>query len=149
MRFVLVPVPDDQVVAVMRYIVGAVSRASGAPWDRDALAEVWGEVDLASRSLLAAVANSCLVEDGIDASSAAGTIGASVRETAAIVNELNSIARETFHPNLISARVVAEPGPNGHVVESRTLWMPQDVAEFVAAIASSSAADGAGASEGG
>ena len=131
MPFVMVPVPEEHVLAVMQFITRAVARASGQPWDEDSIAEVWNDVDEPCRAMLAHLARASLVGDDLDAEEVARRIGASIRETAAIVNELNSIARDAYRPNLITAPVAGEQLPDGSVNEKRMLRMSSDIAGLV------------------
>jgi hypothetical protein len=47
------------------------------------------------------------------------------------MNELNTTARDTFHPILINPRVTSERLPNGRVAEKRVFQMDREVAELV------------------
>jgi hypothetical protein len=130
----MVPVPEEHVLEVMRYITRIVARASGTAWDEAAIAEVWNDVDESCRALLAEVATASSAEVELDAERCAREIGASVREVAAMVNELNSVARDTYRPNLIVAPVAGDQLPDGSVTEKRLLRMDLDTAALIASV---------------
>ena len=56
MPYVMMPVPEEHVEEVMQFILRAIARASIQPWDAESITKLYGEVDEASRSLLAFVA---------------------------------------------------------------------------------------------
>jgi hypothetical protein len=135
MPFAMVPVPEEHVLAVMQFITRAVARTPGPPWDRESIAEVWNDVDDPCRAMLVHVGRASLAGDQLDAEEVARRIGASIRETAAIVNELNSFARHGLRPNLITAPVAAEQLPDGTFTEKRIFTMTLDIADLVEAAA--------------
>ena len=55
MGYVMMPVPEEHVEAVMQFVLRAIAKASLEPWDPESASEVWEEVDEATRSLLAFV----------------------------------------------------------------------------------------------
>jgi len=131
MPYVMLPVPEEHVEEVMQFILRAIARASIEPWDADSITKVFGEVDEASRSLLAFVARASL--EGVDLADveAARKIQMTPRETAGIMNELRALTGEANRPNLINARTVTERLPNGRVTDKRVLQMDPEVAELV------------------
>jgi hypothetical protein len=133
MPYVNVPVPEDLVEEVMQFILRAIARASIEVWDATSVTEIFEEVDEASRSLLAFVARASSDGGELDAADAARKLQLTVRETAAIMNELNTLSRDANRPTLINARVVAERLPNGRTTDKRMLSMDPDVAELVRA----------------
>ena len=133
MPYVNVPVPEDLVEEVMQFILRAVARASVQVWDAEAVTEVFHEVDEASRSLLAFVARASTEGGELDAAEAARKLQLTVRETAAIMNELNTLSRDANRPVLLNARIVTERHPNGRTTDKRMLQMDADVAELVRA----------------
>jgi hypothetical protein len=130
-----VPVPEEHVLAVMQFITRLVAQKSGKPWDADSIADVWNDVDEPCRAMLAQLARVSLAGGELDADEVASRIGASIRETAAIVNELNNIARETSRPLLITAPVAAQPLPDGTSGQKRILRMDPEIAGFVERVA--------------
>jgi hypothetical protein len=133
MPYVMMPVPEEFVEEVMQFILRAIARASIQPWDAESITKVFGEVDEASRSLLAFVARTPVEDGELDAADAARKIQLTVREALGIMNELNTLTRDTDRPNLINARNVTERLPNGRVKDKRVLQMDPEVAEFVRA----------------
>jgi hypothetical protein len=133
MRYVMVPVPEDFVEEVMQFILRAIARASIQPWDTESATEIFGEVDEATRSLLAFVARAAVDGGELDAADAARKIQLTVREAAGIMNELNTLARDANRPILINSRMVTERLPNGRTSEKRVLSMEPDVADLVRA----------------
>jgi hypothetical protein len=133
MRYVMVPVPEEFVEDVMQFILRAIARASIEAWDTESITQIFGDVDEATRSLLAFVARAAVDGGELDATDAARKIQLTFREASGIMNELNSLAREGNRPLLINMRVVSERLPNGRTSEKRVLNMEPEVAELVRA----------------
>ena len=133
MPYVMMPVPEEHVEDVMQFVLRAIARAAIQPWDAESITQVFGEVDEATRSLLAFVARASVEGGELDAADAASKIQLTVREILGIVNELNVRTRDADRPNLIAARNVTDRRPNGRVTEKRVLQMPPDIAQFVRA----------------
>lgn len=131
MPYVMMPVPEEHVEEVMQFILRAIARAAIEPWDAESITEIFGEVDEASRSLLAFVARGSVDGGELDAADAARKIQLTVREVTGIMNEINTMTRDTNRPNLIISRSVTERLPNGRVKDKRVLFMEPDVAELV------------------
>jgi len=134
MGYVMMPVPEEHVEAVMQFVLRAMARASLEPWDLESVTKVYEEVDEASRSLLAFVARAAV--DGVDLSDAeaAAKIQLSVRETVGMMNELSNLTRDANRPALLSPKMVTERLPNGRITEKRVLVMEPEVAELVRAV---------------
>ena len=64
MPYVMVPVPEEHVQDVMQFVLREVAKASQLPWDEESVAQLFGEVDEASRSLLAYAARA--ITNGTD-----------------------------------------------------------------------------------
>lgn len=133
MPYVMMPVPEEHVEEVMQFILRAISRAAIEPWDAESIAEIFTEVDEASRSLLAFVARGSVDGGEVDAAVAARKIQLTVREATGIMNELNILTRDANRPSLLIARSVPERLPNGRLTDKRVLFMESDVAELVRA----------------
>ena len=133
MPYVMVPVPEEHVEEVMQFILRALARAAIQPWDAESVTQLFGEVDEATRSLLAFVARACTEGGELDAADAARKLQLTVRETTGIMTELNGLTRVTDRPILINARVVTERLPNGRTIDKRMLLMDPDVAQLVTA----------------
>jgi hypothetical protein len=133
MPYVMVPVPEEHVEDVMQFILGAIARASVEPWTADSVAELFDDVDEASRSLLAFVARATLDGSDLPEADAARKLQLTMRESAGIMNELKARTGGASRPSLISANVVAERLPNGRTKDVRVLRMDPDVAALVRA----------------
>jgi hypothetical protein len=131
MPYVMVPVPEEHVEAVMQFILRSLARASMDDWDSDSIGEMWHDVDEACRSVLAFVARASLGGAELDVNEVARKLQLTPRETAAVVNELNNVAREANRPAFILMRNVTAALPNGRVTEKRVLQMESDVAQLV------------------
>jgi hypothetical protein len=133
MPYVMMPVPEEHVEAVMQFVLRTMSRAAQEAWDTDSVTQLFDEVDEASRSLLAFVARASL--EGVDLADAeaARKLQLTVRETSGIMNELNASTREANRPVLITMRTVSERLPNGRTTDKRVLQMEPEIAELVAA----------------
>ena len=127
----MVPVPEEHVEAVMQYVLRAIARASILPWDKDAINELWSEIDESSRSLIAFVARESAVGGEMDVADAARKLQVTPRETNAIVVELNNRARDKDRLNLLNARNVTERLPNGRTTEKRVLQIDPETADVI------------------
>ena len=55
MGYVMMPVPEEHVEAVMQFVLRAIAKASLEPWDLASATSLYDEVDEATRSLVAFV----------------------------------------------------------------------------------------------
>ncbi len=133
MPYVMMPVPEEHVEEVMEFILRAIAKASIEAWDADSITSLYNEVDEATRSLLAFVARDAADGGELVDAEAARRIQMTVRETAGIMNELNTLTRETNRPILIHVRLVSERQVNGRTTDRRVLQMDPDVAGFIRA----------------
>jgi hypothetical protein len=133
MPYVMVPVPEEHVEAVMQFVIRAIARASIEPWDEPSIGELYHGIDEVSRSLLAFVARSAADGKELDTLEAARQIQMTPREVTGIVNELSTLNRDENRPTLISMRTVQERLPNGRTTDRRVLLMESEVAELVQA----------------
>jgi len=133
MPYVMMPVPEEHVEEVMEFILRAIAKASIEAWDADSITALYNEVDEATRSLLAFVARDAADGGELIDAEAARRIQMTVRETAGIMNELNTRTRETNRPVLIHVRLVSERQVNGRTTDRRVLQMDPDVAAFIRA----------------
>ncbi len=131
MPYVMMPVPEEHVEAVMQFILRAIARASVEPWDSESINNVFAEVDEASKSLLAFVARAAVEEGELLDQDAARRLQLTVREAVGIMNEVNALARDANRPSLINARITSERLPNGRTKDKRVFLMDLDIAEFV------------------
>jgi hypothetical protein len=133
MPYVMMPVPEEHVEAVMNFVLRAIARAAIDPWDEESVGRVFLEVDEAARSLLSFVARAAADGSDLDAGEAARKIQLTVREVLGIMNELNATNREANRPPLITAKMVNDRLPNGRVTEKRVLNMEPEVADLIKA----------------
>ena len=133
MPYVMVPVPEEQVEAVMQFILRAQARAAEQPWDEESVTQTFADVDEASRSLLAFVARASEEDRQLDTTEAARLLQLTAREVVGITNELSALARDENRPTLIKLQTITMRLANGRLTERRVLQMPPDVADFVRA----------------
>ena len=131
MPYVMVPVPDEHVEAVMQFVLRAVARAAEQPWDAESVAKLFNEIDEASRSLLAFVARASVEDRELDTTEAARLVQLTPREVVGIANELSSLARDEDRPAIVKTRGITTRLANGRVTERRVLQMEPEVADFV------------------
>jgi hypothetical protein len=131
MPYVMVPVPEEHVEDVMQFILRAIARASIQPWDEESLSETYHEVDETTRSLLAFVARAEAEGKELDTLAAARQIQMTPREVNGILNEMQTLIRESNRAPIVSVRVASERLPNGRVTEKRVLTMEPEVADLV------------------
>jgi hypothetical protein len=131
MPYVMMPVPEEHVEAVMAFILRTIERASIEDWDAEGISEAFLAVDEAARSLLAFVSKATLEGNELADADAARRIQLTVRETAGIISELQALARASNRPPLIVTRTVTDRLPNGRTKDRRVLQMDLEVAEFV------------------
>ena len=133
MGYVMIPVPEENVEDVMRFVVRLMTQASIEPWTEEAMAEIFDEVDEVSRLLLSAVAKATLGGSPLAEPDAVKAIQLDWRETMGIVRELNEAASERSHEALVLRRTISETLPNGRTRDVRVLTMEGEVANFVSA----------------
>ena len=133
MPYVMIPVPEEHVEDVMQFTLRAIAQAEIEPWDTESITQTYGDVDEATRSLLAFVARASFDGEALAAADAARQIQLTVREAVGISNELSILTREAKRPSLIVARNVPERLPNGRVTEKRVFQMDPEVAELIQA----------------
>ena len=131
MPYVMVPVPEEHVEAVMQFVLRAIARASVESWDSESVDGLWAELDEASRSLLSFVARAALAGLELDVTEAARKLEIKPREINAIVTELNSTARDNNRPSLLIQRTVTDRLPNGRVTDKRVIGMEGPLAEVI------------------
>jgi hypothetical protein len=133
--FVMVPVPPDLVERVQQYINWRVSGGVAADWSEDAVAELYGQLDDASRAVVRSVAQGAVDDEPVTVARAAEAAGTTNREALGIVLELvqrfRGLGGVTF-PLLVLD--VAE----GVGDDQRVIVMPRDGARVALAAAARS-----------
>jgi hypothetical protein len=133
MPYVMVPVPEEHVEAVMQFVIRAIQKASVEPWDEASIQDLYHGIDEVSRSLVAFVARSAVEGKELDQAEAARQIQMTPREVNGIVNELTSMNKDENRPTLITTRSITVRLPNGRSAERRVLAMEPEVADLVQA----------------
>ncbi|MEQ1785424.1 MAG: hypothetical protein ABL966_00100 [Acidimicrobiales bacterium] len=131
MDYVMVPVPEEHVVDVMQHVARLVAKASVVPWDDDAVAELFDEVDEVSRSLLSLVARSTTASKELSDEDAAESLELSVREIRGIVRDLAEAAQGGKREPIVSLRGTSVVLRNGRTVQKRLFAMTDTVARAV------------------
>ncbi|MDQ1429420.1 MAG: hypothetical protein QOF40_22 [Actinomycetota bacterium] len=131
MPYVMVPVPEEHVQDVMQFVVRLISQASVEPWNEEAIAQLFEEIDEPARALLSTVAKGVIGGKLLNEADAAAVIGMTWREVAGMMRELNDAAAAGDHPPLLSRRSLSVTLPNGRTREVRALAIDDDVAQLV------------------
>jgi hypothetical protein len=130
--YVMVPVPQDLVERVQQYVNWRVSGGVAADWTEDAVAELYRQLDDASRAVVWTVAQGVVDDEPITVARAAEAAGTTNREALGIVFELvqrfRGLGGVTF-PLLVLD--VAE----GVDDDQRVIAMPKDGARVTLAAA--------------
>jgi hypothetical protein len=132
MPYVSVPVPEEHVEDVMRFILRAMARASMLSWDEESFADLWGDTDELGRALLAFVARATLEDVDLTDREAAEQVQVRPREVHALAAELSQESQRRRRPAIVTTQMVEDELPNGRIVEVRVLLMDAEVARFVA-----------------
>ncbi len=131
MPYVMVPVPEEHVEAVMQFVLRAVAQAALEDWDREALVKLWEDSDEPTRSLLSFTARAAAADTQPEVPEIARQMQLNAREALAIVNELTAGAKDANRTALVTVRTTTERLPNGRTVEKRVLVIAPDVAEMI------------------
>jgi len=133
MDYVMVPVPEEHVVDVMQHVARLVARASVVPWDDESVAELFDEVDEASRSVLSLAARSISAGKDLSDEDAAKALELNVREIKAIVRDLQDNATRDKREPLVALRDATVVLRNGRSVQKRLFTMSEPMARAIRA----------------
>ena len=133
MDYVMVPVPEEHVVDVMLHIARLVAKASVVPWTDDAVAELFDEVDEASRSVLSLAARSTAAGKELNDEEAAESLELNVREVRDIVRDLTEIGTRSKREPMLALRDASVVLRNGRTVQRRLFVMTESVARSIRA----------------
>jgi hypothetical protein len=133
MDYVMVPVPEEHVVDVMLHIARLVAKASVVPWTDESVAELFDEVDEASRSVLSLVARSTTAGKDLNDQDAADTLELNVREVRDIVRDINELATRGKREPILGFREATVVLRNGRPAQRRLFVMTEPVARAVRA----------------
>lgn len=132
-EYVMVPVPEEHVVDVMMHIARLVARASVVPWTDEAVAELFDEVDEASRSVISLVARSMLAGKELSDEDAADKLELNTREVRAISRDINDAAQRSKREPMLALRETPVVLRNGRTVQKRLFVMAEPVARAIRA----------------
>lgn len=141
MDYVMVPVPEEHVVDVMQHVARLVARASVGPWDDEAIALVFEEVDEACRSLLSLAARSTTANKDLTDEDAATSLELNVREIKGIVRELQEVSVREKREPIVALREATVTLRNGRSVQKRLFTMTEPVARSLRAYERASLGD--------
>lgn len=133
MDYVMVPVPEEHVVDVMQHVARLVAKASVVPWTDEAVAELFEDVDEASRSVLSLVSRSTMAGRDLTDQEAADTLELNVREIRDIVRDINELATKSKREPVVGFREATVVLRNGRPANRRLLIMVEPVAKSVRA----------------
>jgi hypothetical protein len=133
MDYVMVPVPEEHVVDVMQHVARLVARASVIPWDDTSVADVFDEVDEATRSLISLAARNILADKDLTDEDAATSLELNVREIRAIVRDVQEVSTREKREPLVSLRDTTVVLRNGRSIQKRVFAMSEPVARAVRA----------------
>ena len=130
----MVPVPQDLEERVQQYITWRLSSGGAADWSEEAVAELYEQLDEASRAVVRTVAQGTVDDEPVTVARAAEAAGTSTREALGIVLELvqrfRSLGGATFPLLVLDV-------PEGVGDDQRVIAMPRDGARVVLAAARS------------
>lgn len=128
----MVPVPQDLVERVQHYIDWRVSSGVAVDWSEDAVAELYAQLDEASRAVVSTLAQGAVDDEPVTVARAAEAAGTSTREALGIVLELvqrfRALGGTTFPLLVLDV-------PEGVGDDQRVIVMPRDGARVVLAAA--------------
>jgi hypothetical protein len=110
-----------------------VFRASVLDWDDESVEEYFGRADELSRATLSVVARATVAGKTLTEQQTADFLQLNVRETTAIVREVNEAVTNERRPPLLSLTVSSEVLPNGRHREVRAITMLLQHARMVRA----------------
>lgn len=131
--YVMVPVPEEHVVDVMQHVARLVARASVVPWDDEAIAAVFDEVDEPTRAVLSLAARATSAHKDLTDEDAATAVELNVREIKAIVRDLQEVSVREKREPILALRESTVVLRNGRSVQKRLFTMTDAVARAIRA----------------
>lgn len=101
MEYVMVPVPEECLEAVQRYLQWGLRGGVTETWDPEVVQAIWDEVDADVRSLLVVAAESNRAHEPLTLADAAERLGMSHRSVVGTVVEVNALLRRYEGPMFI------------------------------------------------
>lgn len=132
MDYVMVPVPEDQVVDVAILVARLVGKASVEPWNDSAVADCFDELDDLARSVLSVVARATSNVD-VNDEDAAKSLGLSVKKIRAIIREINEFSTRSKREPMLGLREATVELPDGGSASRRVFVMTDAVASAIRA----------------
>jgi hypothetical protein len=129
-EYVMVPVPEELEEQVQQYINFRVGNEVAADWSEHAVAEIYGQLDDAARTVVRAVAQGAVDDEPVTLARAAEIAGATRREILGIVLELVEQFRGLGGPVF---PLLLLDVPEGVDQDQRVIVMPRDGARVTLA----------------
>lgn len=129
----MVPVPQELEERVQQYINWRVSSGVAAEWSEDSVAELYGQLDAASRAVVRTVAQGSVDDEPVTVARAAEAAGATEREALGIVLELVQRFRGLSGGPVFPLLVL--DAPEGAGDDQRIIVMPREGARVALAAA--------------
>lgn len=120
----MVPVPQELEERVQQYINWRVSSGVAAEWSEDSVAELYGQLDAASRAVVRTVAQGAVDDEPVTVGRAAEAAGATEREALGIVLELVQRFRGLSGGPVFPLLVLDAPEGSGD--DQRIIVMPRE-----------------------
>ena len=133
MQYVMVPVPEEHVLDVMRYVL-RVSRSSEEgteDWDYENIERLFEDANELSRSLLSFLAHPTRAGQEVGPPEIAQALELQLSDFAGIVGPLNRQVRKLNKVPLFDSRVVNTTTPSGRQVKKRMFVMTPELAAMV------------------
>jgi hypothetical protein len=133
MPYVMVPVPEEHVLEVMRYVM-RLSRSTEEgtdEWDSESVERLFEEANELSRSLISYLAHPARAGQEVSPPEIAEALELQLSDFAGILGPLSRQFRKLNKVPLFDSRVVNATTPSGRQVKKRTLSMSEDLAQMV------------------
>lgn len=132
MDVVMVPVPEDFVGAVERFLMMKVMLSRGVPVDGDSLAQLLPTLEARCRRVLSTVADAKLSDVEMSVAELARSLGWSVYEAVGVAYELGELLLAAFGPTVVVSSVVStERDKDALDWDNRIVFISVDVARAV------------------
>ena len=132
--YVMVPVPEEHVTEVLRYVVRLTVDAPAEPlepWDEDAVVQLFNEASPPTQALLSYLAHPGRAGVELRPKDVADGLGLQQSDVPGIIGPLNRQCRRARRPPLVESRAVTVTSRTGKHVKRRTLVMHDDIAGMV------------------
>lgn len=133
MQYVMVPVPEEHVLDVMRYVI-RLSRSHDEgteEWDQESVERLFEEANELSRSLISYLAHPARAGQEVSPPEIAQALELQLSDFAGIVGPLSRQFRKLSKVPLFESRVGNTTTPSGRQVKKRTLMMSEEISQMV------------------